>query len=136
MPLNVKQYALTARGSMGAIDATELNSFLPTAEKIKVSSGKVQKASFDVRLQAGKATGTVDPYYTDLNIEVLDQKTRKSTFILGIASWLANWVGVKNDNVGEDHTQGKITYKVNPNDAIMQTIWYPIKDGLGDVIGF
>jgi hypothetical protein len=137
IPLDVKQYRLEAEGSMGKLDVTRLNSFLPTAENMRMESGVAGKASFKFVVSGRKATGYVDAYYMDMKIKVLDAKTKKTGLFDSIISFAANWLVIRNDNpAGEDHVVGKINYTLPSDAAIMQTLWFPIRAGLGDVAGF
>ncbi len=137
VPLNVSTYTMHAEGWMKQFDCTRLNSFLPVIEGIKVSSGRSDFASFRFDVKGRACRGIVDPVYQDLAIEIVDKKTKKGSFLTGLVSWAVNWVVVDNDNPrGEDHKVGKIAYTLPKNAAIMQTLWFPIRAGLGEVAGF
>jgi hypothetical protein len=137
LPLNVSRYRLEASGSMGKLDITRLNSFLPIAENMRVEKGLASKASFTFVVDGLKARGNVDPYYTDLKVELLDKKSKKAGLLEGIVSFVANWIVIRNDNpAGEDHVVGTIDYTLPADAAIMQTLWFPIRAGLGKAAGF
>lgn len=137
VPLNVKVYTMFAEGWMKQFDCTRLNSFLPVIEGIKVNSGRSDFASFKFSVKGRACRGYVDPVYRDLAIEIVDKKTKKGNFLTGLVSWAVNWVVVDNDNPrGEDHKVGQISYTLPKNAAIMQTLWFPIRAGLGEVAGF
>jgi len=134
MPLNVKQYQFTAQGSASNLDAKRLNGFLKVAEKIMVTDGHLDRATFSYSVKGRKASGTLDVFYRDLRIDVLDQKTRKATFLMDVVSFAANLVAIRHNNTPDDKRKGKISYTIQPDDAIMLTIWYPLRNGLLGVI--
>ena len=66
----------------------------------------------------------------------MDKKTKESSGIFNsIISFVANWIVIKNDNDGEDYKDGVIRYTLPRDAAIMQTIWFPIREGLGKAAG-
>lgn len=136
MPLTAPVYTLSARGTLGRFDVTELNGFLPIAENVKIKSGIASSAAFSYTIKGRSCTGVVQPHFTDLEIAVLDKKTKESSGIFNsIISFVANWIVIKNDNDGEDYKDGVIRYTLPKDAAIMQTIWFPIREGLGKAAG-
>ncbi len=136
MPLNIDRYRLVASGTVSNLNITKLNSFLPVADKVKISEGYSESSTFEFELIGRKAKGYVDSKYTNLVLEVLDEGTRTSTVFTDVSSWLINLIAIRNDNNGIDFKRGRIEYTMRRNAAIIQTIWFPIRDGLADVIGF
>ena len=133
--LGVDRYHLRASGTMGRLDLKRLNSFMPYADNVRLS-GISEKATFSFAVRGRKATGTVDAVYHDLEAELLEAESKETNIFTSIASWAANWLVLKNDNPpGEDHSVGRIDYTVPRNAAIMQTIWFPLRSGLGDMAG-
>ncbi|MBK7184928.1 MAG: hypothetical protein IPH85_03220 [Ignavibacteria bacterium] len=136
MPLTSPVYVLSARGTLGRFDVTELNGFLPIAENVKIKSGIASSAAFSYTIKGRSCTGVVQPHFTDLEIAVLDKKTKESSGIFNsIISFVANWIVIKNDNNGDDYEDGVIRYTLPKDAAIMQTIWFPIREGLGKAAG-
>lgn len=136
-PLNVSVYEMHGEGSLQRMDIRKLNSFLPSVEGIRITSGTADGATFRVDVRGRAARGIVDPVYRGLDIEIVDKKTKKGNWLTGALSFVASWLVVKNDNPrGEDHKVGKIAYTLPPSAALMETIWFPIRSGLGDVAGF
>lgn len=138
MPMNVERHELDAVGGMHGMDATVLASFLTIAENIGLQSGRTGEARFKYSVRGRTSRGTVDVEYQDLKLQMVDKKTKKSGGLFNkVVSWLANWLVVKNDNVpGDRYKTGVIDYTLPRDAAIMQTVWFPLRDGLGDVIGF
>ncbi|MDZ4745854.1 MAG: DUF748 domain-containing protein [bacterium] len=137
LPLNVTENTLDAKGTLSEMDLKTFNTFLPVAENIRVKKGWVKKASFNLKVRGRKSTGVVLPLYIDFELEVLNKKSKKVGFWEGIASFLANWLKIKNENVpGEDMKEGKINYTIPADAAPLQALWFPVRSGLGKVIGF
>lgn len=136
MPLTASVYMLSARGTLGRFDVTELNSFLPIAENVKIKSGVASSAAFSYTIRGRACTGVVQPHFNDLEIAILDKKSKKSSgFFNSLVSFVANWIVIKNDNNGDSYKDGVIRYTLPRDAAIMQTIWFPIREGLGKAAG-
>lgn len=136
MPLNVDLYTVLASGSLSNLNITKLNSFLPVAEKVKISDGYLETSTFKFELIGRKARGYVDAKYKNLFIDVLDERTRRSTVLTDVGSWLLNLIAIRSENVGKSFKRGTIHYTMRRNAAIIQTLWFPVRAGLSDVIGF
>ncbi len=137
LPLNVQQNTFDAEASLAEMELATFNTFLPIAENIKVKSGWVKKASFKLKVRGRQATGVVTPQYIDFELEVLNKSSKKAGFWEGIASFLANWLKIKNENVpGKDMKVGTIAYTIPADASVFQALWFPVRDGLGKVIGF
>jgi len=136
IPLMSRSYELIAQGSLGALDVTQLNSFLPVAENIRIRSGKATSAAFSFVVRGRTCTGTVRPRYTGLKIDKLDAKTKESGGILNsLISFVANTFVLRTNNDGESYRDGTIAYTLPSDAAIMQTIWFPVRAGLGNAAG-
>ena len=136
IPLMSKTYELVGSGSLGALDVTQLNSYLPTAENIKIRSGKATSATFAFVVRGRTCTGVVRPRYTGLTIDKLDAKTKQEGGILNsLISFVANTFVLRTTNDGDSFREGKIAYTLPADAAIMQTIWFPVRAGLGDAAG-
>jgi hypothetical protein len=136
IPLMSRSYELIAQGSLGALDVTQLNSFLPVAENIRIRSGRATSATFAFVVRGRTCTGTVRPRYTGLKIDKLDAKTKESGGILNsLISFVANTFVLRTNNDGESYRDGTIAYTLPSDAAIMQTIWFPVRAGLGNAAG-
>jgi len=131
-------YRMKSSGSLAAINPMLLNSFLPISDDLRISDGHVQEASFAYVINGSRARGTVRVEYNDLSVSMLNEKSKKSGFFDSISSWIANAFVIRGDNQHGDGNfkVGKINYRMRADAAVMQTVWFPIRAGLGDVIGF
>jgi hypothetical protein len=99
-------FSFSAR--MGPFDLVEVNPMVSNLMAVKVVSGKVNKVIIP-RVTANDefATGTMQFYYNDLAIDLLDQKqTTWSNIKTGVIGWVINDIIVSNDNPTES---GKMT---------------------------
>lgn len=136
IPLMSKSYELIGEGSLGAFEVTQLNSFLPTAENIRIRSGNASSATFAFVVRGRRCTGVVRPRYRGLLIDKLDAKTKQEGGIMNsIISFVANALVLRTTNDGDSYRDGKINYTLPVDAAIMQTIWFPVRAGLGDAAG-
>jgi hypothetical protein len=136
-PLLSRTFDMNMKVDLTAIDPTVLNVFLIPAESIKIESGSVQSAHVKSTLRNGRASGSVQIVYRNLKVGLLNKKTKKSNILLDVAGFLANWIAIRNDNQpGEDFYTGKIAYTRGRDDAFFQTIWFPVRSGLLNTLGF
>lgn len=135
IPLTSKVYVLSAKGSLGSMNITRLNSFLPIADNLFVSSGVAKSSSFALTIRGRKCVGIVEPHFTGLEFKIVNEKTKKTGFFDGIASFIANWFVVKNDNDGDGYAPGRIRYTIPKDASIMQTVWFPIRSGIKTAAG-
>lgn len=133
-----KVYRMQSSGSLGSIDPALLNSFLPYSDDLRITRGHVDEASYSFTVNGNKAKGSVSVVYSKLKVAMLNEKSKKSGFFDSITSWIANAFVIRGDNErGDgDFKKGRINYTMRSDAAVMQTIWFPIRAGLGDVIGF
>lgn len=140
MPLTRRDLSLSYTGSLSAMDGTVLNRFLETAEHTRITSCKLREAAFDVRIARGRGTGSVRMVYDDLYLTLLDKKTG-SPVNLGnrIATLLANFIKIRGSNEVDKSgavDMGKVAYSYKRGDTFMNEVWFSLRSGIGNVVGF
>ncbi|MBC8124758.1 MAG: hypothetical protein H7X70_03410 [Candidatus Kapabacteria bacterium] len=135
IPLTAPVYTLKATGSLGRLDMTVLNSFLPIADNVRIKSGVTSSARFSFSIKGRSCIGVVEPHYMNLNLALVDGRTKETGFLKGLFSFIANWLVIKNDNDGKDYAAGPINFTLPKDAAIMQTIWFPIRSGIKKAAG-
>jgi hypothetical protein len=75
IPLASKDFSLRYSGSLSTMDVTTLNSFIEPAEHKRIKSGVLQSAMFNINVNSGNASGTLQVAYKDLSIADLDKNT-------------------------------------------------------------
>lgn len=140
IPLTSKELSFRYSGSLGAMAATELNSFLEPNEHRRITSGIVQTATYHVNVVSGRASGAVRSVYKDLAISVLDKKTGSSHGIFNrIASLYAKLFIIHGTNQADTKGVvkiGKIRYRRKSDDYFLQFVWFALRSGVADIVGF
>jgi len=127
-------------GSLDQMDVTRLNSFLEVGEDLRIKSGILQHATFDVNVTAGHASGTVRVIYRDLAIAFRDSRTGSEKGAYNrITSYIANATKIRGTNMPDKSGSmkiGKVKYTRKPDDTFLQLVWFSLRSGVGDVVGF
>lgn len=127
-------------GTLTALDARKLNSFLVIAERHKIKSGNIRGGKFHAMVRDGNVKGALLIMYDDLYVSILDKKTGSDKGILNkIFSFIANTFKFRTENLpedGEPAVPGKINYKAKRIDAFLEIFWFSLRSGLADVVGF
>jgi hypothetical protein len=140
IPLTSKDFSLQYSGSIGSIDITCLNAFIEAGEHRRIKSGDVKSAVFDINVKSGIAIGTVRAEYKDLSIAVLNKNTgSEKGFLDRISSLYGNLFVTRGSNMPDEKgliKVGQINYKKNLNDYFFQFIWFALRGGIGNLVGF
>lgn len=140
IPLSTPEFSFRYTGSLGPMDVTKFNSYLEPSQHVRLKSGQLQDATFDIEVNSGHATGTVRAIYTDLNVAVLDRETgSEGGFKNKLTSFLANKLKIRNDNLPDDDGDvkiGHVDYRRQPGDPLFKFLWFALRSGVADVAGF
>ena len=140
IPLAASDFSLRYSGSLGPMNAEELNGFLVPCEHRRITSGHIISATYDVGVQAGHARGTLHARYQNLAISLLNKNTGSSRGILDqLKSLYAKIFVLRGNNI----TEGKIAIKVGTvrytrksDDYFLQFLWFALRSAVSDVVGF
>ena len=140
IPLSSKDFSLRYSGSINEMDLTKINSFIEAGEHQRIKSGNLQSAAFNIIVNSGNAKGNLQAVYSDLSIALLDKDTGSEN---GVFNQISTFIGKtfvirKNNFPGENNSvkTGEIKYTRNPDDTFLQFVWFALRSGIGDVIGF
>jgi hypothetical protein len=140
IPVASPEISFRYSGSLDLMDATRLNSFLEVGESLRIKSGTLQNATFDVNVTASRASGTVRMMYRDLNIAVLNSLTGSERGASNrITSYIANAMKIRGTNMPDKSGSmkiGEVKYARKPDDTFLQLVWFSLRSGVGDVVGF
>jgi len=140
IPVASPEISFRYSGSLDRMDATRLNSFLEVGENLRIKSGTLQNATFDVNVTASRASGTVRMMYRDLNIAVLNSRTGSERGASNrITSYIANAMKIRGTNMPDKSGSmkiGEVKYARKPDDTFLQLVWFSLRSGVGDVVGF
>jgi hypothetical protein len=125
-------------GWLEQISAARLNEFLVSAEHAQVTSGQIDRITFTVRIQGGRAIGTVTPKYHDLSIRLLEIPGAYET---GFKGWMKR-MAAQNFSVisanpipGDTVRVGQINYGREMDQAFIGFLWNALWDGMRNVVG-
>jgi hypothetical protein len=140
IPLTSKDFSLIYSGSFGPMDVTKLNSFIEPSEHQRIKSGSLQSANYNITVNSGNANGSLNLAYKDLNVAILNEKTNSENGIFDkISSFIGKILVIRGTNSPDEKgisKIGKIKYNRNPQDYFIQYIWFALRSGVGDVVGF
>ena len=140
LPLSSKDFSLRYSGSLGTMNLAALNKFLEPAEHRRIKSGIVHHAAYSINVLSGHASGILHAEYQDLSIAVLDKKTGSEN---GIFNRLSSLIGklfvIHGSNLpdkGRTMNVGIIKYSRNQDNNFTQFLWFGLRSGVGDIVGF
>lgn len=140
IPLSAPEFSLRYSGSVGRMDLRALNSFIESAEQVRIKAGVLHAATFDIRVAAGRASGNVRAVYNDLTLAAIDKQTGSDKGVLdGIASFIANTFTIRGTNMPDTSgstTIGNVNYTRQRDDPFFGFAWFALRSGVGDVVGF
>lgn len=132
--------AMHISGSLSAMPLSKFNTFLEVAEHIRISTGQLQHATMNISVSKGRSTGRVKAVYTDLYITSLDEKTNKDSGLMNsIKMFLSNLFVFNGSNTRDSDGKiepGLVNYVHKPNDEFMEIVWFSVRSGIGDIVGF
>lgn len=140
IPASSPEFSFQYSGSLSGMDLSALNSFFETAEQIRIKSGVLQSAAYEIHVASGRASGNLRALYTDLTFAVINKETRSEKgFFNVIASFIANNFKIRGTNV-PDYTGsikiGEVNYARTPDNPFIQFLWFALRSGVKDVVGF
>jgi hypothetical protein len=140
IPVRSPEGSFKYSGSLDAMDLTRLNAFLEIGERVRIKSGTLQSATFDVDVSAGHASGTLRPIYRDLTIAVLYRRTGSEKGAYNrVISFITNAMKIRKTNMLSQSGSmkvGKVKYTRKRDDTYLQLAWFSLRSGVGDVVGF
>ena len=128
------------KGNIGPMDMGNLNKAVMPFALVKLTSGKLDKLSFDIKANRNISQGNVTLLYHDLKIHVLKMDTVQDMYRhRGMASLFANALIVKRNN--PDQPGGiprsfDVTYVREPDTAFFKTVWKTLAKGIKASAGY
>jgi hypothetical protein len=140
IPIMPAGFSLHYSGSLSAMDLTRLDTFLDVDIHTRIKSGSVQTAEFDIDVNAGHARGRVRAIYGNLEIAVLDKRTgTEKGFDNRLASFLENALKIRKSNAPDasgSMKEGEVNYTRKPDEEFQQFLWFALRTGVLDIIGY
>ncbi|HEY6437701.1 MAG TPA: hypothetical protein VIY47_14005 [Ignavibacteriaceae bacterium] len=140
IPLTSKDFSLQYYGSLSTMDATKLNSFIEPVEHHRIKSGIIRSATYNISVNSGHATGSLKVVYKDLSIAVLNKATGSEKGIYNrISSFIGKTFVIRESNKLDEKGLmiiGEIKYTRMPDEPFLQFVWFALRSGIGNVVGF
>jgi len=138
LPVAPGTLAFHYAGKLSAMELTRFDEFMEGAGRVRIRSGSVSEAWFDIDVMGGHAHGTVRGMYRDLHVKVVngDSGSEKGA-VNRVATVLVNAVKVRNENAPDKAgvlKAGKVDYARKPEDSFLQFAWYAIRAGILDLV--
>ena len=134
--LSLFQYS----GSLGRMDISALNPFLETAEQVRIVEGVLESATFTITVTSGLASGSVRAVYRNLTLAAINAKTGSQNGAGDLfASFIANTFKLRGTNMPDKSgaiTIGKVKYMRQRDDPLFRFLWFALRSGVADVVGF
>lgn len=135
--LNDKEGRFTLKGSLGGMQATDLNPLLEPIALVKIETGAIDHMNFTVYGNDYGANASVVILYNNLRISLL--KKEKETKVIEkrpLASFAANLL-VQNDNPGRNGKLrvGTVQYKRDTTRSFFNLVWKSIFAGVKQATG-
>lgn len=140
IPVASPVFSYQYSGSLGRMEVSALNGFLETAEQMRIKEGVIEKATFEVNVVSGRASGNVRVVYRDLIFAAINKKTGSEKGLFDrIASWIANNYKFRGTNVPDESgamKSGEVKYARKPGEFFMEFTWFALRSGVGNLVGF
>jgi hypothetical protein len=140
IPIASPGFSFHYSGSLSGMDLSALNSFLETAEQIRIKEGVLEEAKFEIDVVSGRASGDVRCIYKDLVFAAINKQTgSEKGFSDNISSFFANTFRIRGTNVPDKSGSikiGKVNYTRKPDDPFIRFTWFALRSGMRDVVGF
>ncbi len=140
IPLGSPEFSFSYSGSLNQMDVTDLNKFLVIAEHHRIESGILRSAAYDIHVNSGHASGYVRAEYTNLSVGILDKKTGRGNGILNeISSFIAKTFIIRGNNIPDKSGSmkiGVVKFTRLSDEPFIQFVWFALRSGVGNVVGF
>ena len=137
-PVASPEFSFQYSGSLSSMDIGALNSYTEPADQIRIKTGVLQSASFEINVVSGRASGSVRAVYKDLNLAVISKHTGSAKGLFrGISSSYINIVKVRGTNMPDNSgsmKMGEVKYVRKRNDPFFAFAWFALFSGIQDAM--
>ena len=136
IPVASKECSFRYSGSLSGMNLSALNSFLEVSDHVRIKSGVLEKATYEISVVSGLASGTVQGVYRDLTLGAIDKETGSEKGLdHRVASFFANELTIRKNNVPGSMKIGAVNYLQLRDDPFFQYDWFALRTGVRDVLG-
>ncbi|MGA3051571.1 MAG: hypothetical protein ABSE00_06605 [Chitinispirillaceae bacterium] len=140
IPATSREFSIHYSGSLSGMNLDALNSYLEPGEQIRIKTGTLQSATYDISIVSGCARGTLRAIYENLNFAVINKNTGSEKGLTNrITSFIANNFKIRTGNMPDKSGSleiGKVNFLRKRDTTFLQLLWFSIRSGIKDVVGF
>lgn len=137
IPVAPPEFSFQYSGSLSSMELSALNSFLEVSDQMRIKTGVLQEVTFEVHFASGRASGNVRGVYSDLTVAAIDKHTGSGKGLSnGITSFIANTFKIRRNNVPGSMKIGEVKYRRERDDSFINVVWFSLRTGVRDVVGF
>ena len=139
IPAGSREFSYRYSGSLSGMELCVLDSFLETAEQVRIKTGVLQGATFDIAVASGRAQGNVRAVYTDFTLAAINRRTGSENGLPdAVVSFIANNFTIRGTNVPDKSGSlriGEVSYTRKRDESFLQFSWFALRSGVRDVVG-
>jgi hypothetical protein len=140
IPVESPVFSYKYSGSLSGMDLRAFNSFLETAEQIRIKDGMLQSASFEINVVSGNASGSVNAVYGGLTVAAINKETGSEKGISDrTSSIIAKIMKIRGSNLPDKSSSikvGKANFTVKRGEFFFEFSWFALRSGVQDIVGF
>jgi hypothetical protein len=140
IPVASPEFSFHYSGSVSSMDLSPLNSFLEISDQMRIKSGVLQEATFEIDVDSGLASGNLRGVYRDLKIAAINKQTGSEKGLSDrITSFIGNNFKIRRNNLPDKSGSvkiGVVKYTRQPDDPFIQFVWFALRTGVRNVVGF
>ncbi|MCX6145077.1 MAG: hypothetical protein NTZ35_17890 [Ignavibacteriales bacterium] len=136
IPVASRECSFQYSGSLSGMDLRALNSFLEVSDHIRIKSGVLKEATYEINVVSGRASGTVRGVYRDLTLAAIDNEAGSEKGLSNaITSFIANALTIRRSNMPGSMKIGVVNYTRVRDDPFFQYEWFALRTGVRNVLG-
>jgi len=132
--------AFQCSGRLGRMNLSDFNPFLERSEHLRLKTGILESASFDIDVVAGRAEGTAHVVYEDLKVVAIEDRTGSESGVGNtVVSFFANNIKLRTTNMPDESDSmkvGEVRYDRDSSETFLEFTWFALRSGISDVVGF
>jgi hypothetical protein len=134
LPLNKSDTTFSATGSLGAMNATSLNSITEPLGMASIKKGSINNLVFDLTGNNYQVKGHTTFLYNDLAVSVLKMDDNDELKKRGLVSFLANTLIVNNNPKNGKTYTGEIDFERDVQKSFFNLLWKSIFAGVKNTV--
>lgn len=131
-PLQGAGLDLRAHAWTSAFSVDALNPMFEPNAGIRIRSGQVDTLETRFEVVDGRAAGTLDAVYRDLEVESLNKNDPSDRHV--IKSWVLDWKIHENRSREDQKEPGRIEHRRSETESIFTFLWFTVRSGLFSLV--